>query len=167
MSRGSFNSILVTQTYFNKLAPSMDPNSIYRSYRMTGPLIGEGSGNDRETPPMTSEHIYGHITALRSLVKEHNRKNTIDPIRMNLDEEDTTVGGTNIIRGKTVEDVDLKKPFKEALRTPLTRMIIKFASLEYKRPTNIKLYDGSIDLEDHLNRFSSAPNSGEWPMPVW
>ncbi|GKA54680.1 hypothetical protein Tco_0753629 [Tanacetum coccineum] len=34
-------------------------------------------------------------------------------------------------------------------------------------PTNIKLYDGTTDPEDHLSRFSSAANSGEWPMSVW
>ncbi|GJX77201.1 reverse transcriptase domain-containing protein [Tanacetum coccineum] len=34
-------------------------------------------------------------------------------------------------------------------------------------PANIKLYDGTTDPEDHLSRFSSAANSGEWPMPVW
>nr|GEX65920.1 reverse transcriptase domain-containing protein [Tanacetum cinerariifolium] len=34
-------------------------------------------------------------------------------------------------------------------------------------PANIKLYDGTTDLKDHLSRFSFAANSGEWPMPVW
>ncbi|GJV66699.1 hypothetical protein Tco_1482208 [Tanacetum coccineum] len=34
-------------------------------------------------------------------------------------------------------------------------------------PNNIKLYDGTTDPEDHLSRFASAANSGEWPMPVW
>ncbi|GKF50255.1 hypothetical protein Tco_0146722 [Tanacetum coccineum] len=34
-------------------------------------------------------------------------------------------------------------------------------------PTNIKLYDGNTDPEDHLGRFASAANSSEWPMPVW
>nr|GEV71175.1 reverse transcriptase domain-containing protein [Tanacetum cinerariifolium] len=34
-------------------------------------------------------------------------------------------------------------------------------------PKNIKLYDGTVDPEDHLSRFSSAANSREWPMPVW
>nr|GEW46452.1 hypothetical protein [Tanacetum cinerariifolium] len=38
---------------------------------------------------------------------------------------------------------------------------------KYKMPANIKLYDGTTDLEDHLSRFASAANSGEWPMPVW
>ncbi|GJR16162.1 hypothetical protein Tco_0798814 [Tanacetum coccineum] len=53
------------------------------------------------------------------------------------------------------------------LKTPLTRRIIEFAGTEYKMPTNIKLYDGTIDPEDHLGRFASAANSGEWPMLVW
>ncbi|GJS30431.1 hypothetical protein Tco_0491051 [Tanacetum coccineum] len=34
-------------------------------------------------------------------------------------------------------------------------------------PANVKLYDGTLDPEDHLSRFSFAANSGEWPMPVW
>ncbi|GJV41999.1 hypothetical protein Tco_1420439 [Tanacetum coccineum] len=34
-------------------------------------------------------------------------------------------------------------------------------------PANIKLYDRTTDPEDHLSRFSSAANSGEWPMPMW
>ncbi|GJW69311.1 hypothetical protein Tco_0123735 [Tanacetum coccineum] len=32
-------------------------------------------------------------------------------------------------------------------------------------PANIKLYDVTTDPEDHLSRFSSAANLGEWPMP--
>ncbi|GKE29767.1 hypothetical protein Tco_1445151 [Tanacetum coccineum] len=76
-------------------------------------------------------------------------------------------GGSGIVKGKTVEDAGLKKPFKKALRTLLTRRIIEFARPEYKMPTNIKLYDGTTDPKDHLNRFANAANSGEWPMPVW
>ncbi|GJX90158.1 hypothetical protein Tco_0343484 [Tanacetum coccineum] len=97
-----------------------------------------------ETPldgatPSAREQIEGHLSALRSLLKEHNRRG----------------------------DADLKKPFKEAVKTPLTRRIIEFAGLEFKMPTNIKWYDGTTDPEDHLSRFSSAANSGEWPMLVW
>nr|GEV19742.1 hypothetical protein [Tanacetum cinerariifolium] len=44
---------------------------------------------------------------------------------------------------------------------------IEFAGPEYKMPANIKLYDGTTDPEDHLSRFASVANSGEWPMPVW
>nr|GEZ73842.1 reverse transcriptase domain-containing protein [Tanacetum cinerariifolium] len=63
-------------------------------------------------------------------------------------------------------DEDLRNPFKEAQRTPLTRQIIEFAGPKYKMPTNIKLYDGTTDPEDHLSRFASAANSGEWPMHI-
>ncbi|GJT94139.1 reverse transcriptase domain-containing protein [Tanacetum coccineum] len=66
-----------------------------------------------------------------------------------------------------VVDEDLRKPFKEARRTPFTRRIIEFAGPEYKMPTNIKLYDGTTDPKDHLSRFAGAANSGEWPMLVW
>nr|GEY52239.1 hypothetical protein [Tanacetum cinerariifolium] len=46
-------------------------------------------------------------------------------------------------------------------------MIIESVGPKYKMPTNIKLYDGTTDLEDHLGRFASAANFDEWPMPVW
>ncbi|GKD93152.1 hypothetical protein Tco_1372989, partial [Tanacetum coccineum] len=61
----------------------------------------------------------------------------------------------------------LRKPFQEAQRTPFTRRIIEFTGPEYKIPTNIKLYDGTTDLEVRLSRFAGTANSGEWPMPVW
>ncbi|GKC47300.1 reverse transcriptase domain-containing protein, partial [Tanacetum coccineum] len=70
------------------------------------------------------------------------------------------------MKGKEVVDEDLKNPFKESLKTPLTRRIIEFAGPEYKMPLNIKLYDSTTDPEDHLIRFASAANSGEWPMLV-
>ncbi|GJZ72809.1 hypothetical protein Tco_0636955, partial [Tanacetum coccineum] len=77
--------------------------------------------------------------ALKLLIKDHNKRNTIDLIRLNFELEDTEVGGNGIAKGKTMEDADLKKPFREALRTPLTRRIIVFARPKYKMPTNIKL----------------------------
>nr|GEW25089.1 reverse transcriptase domain-containing protein [Tanacetum cinerariifolium] len=64
-------------------------------------------------------------------------------------------------------DEDLRNHFKEARRTPFTRRIIKFVGQEYKMPTDIKLYDGTTDPENHLSRFAGAASSGEWPMPVW
>ncbi|GKC28550.1 hypothetical protein Tco_1035844 [Tanacetum coccineum] len=80
------------------------------------------------------------------------------------DEDGTSV--RTVVTGKEVVDADLKNPFKETVKTPLTRRIIEFAGSEFKMPTNVKLYDGSTDPEDHLSRFSSAANSGDWPMPV-
>ncbi|GJT27602.1 hypothetical protein Tco_0907877 [Tanacetum coccineum] len=136
---------------------------------MAGPTEGGGpeGQDDREvTPPLTKEQIEGHVSALRSLIKDHNRKNKTYPIRLDFDEEDVATKDTRIVKGKEVVDDDLRKPFKEVLKTPLTRRIIEFTGPEYKMPTNIKLYDGNTDPEDHLGRFASAANSGEWPMPA-
>ncbi|GJZ26902.1 hypothetical protein Tco_0571155 [Tanacetum coccineum] len=98
--------------------------------------------------------------------KDHNRKNKIGPIQLDFDEEDTATKDTCIIKGKEVVDDDLRKPFKEALKIPLTCRIIEFAGPEYKMPTNIKIYDETTDTEDHLARgwFELlSPNSiDEW-----
>ncbi|GJT66878.1 reverse transcriptase domain-containing protein [Tanacetum coccineum] len=90
-----------------------------------------------------------------------------DPIRLDFKTKDTEVHDHYIVKGNEVIDEDLRKPFKEARRTTLTRQIIEFAGPEYKMPNNIKLYDGTTDPKDHLSRFASAANSREWPMPVW
>ncbi|GKA68400.1 reverse transcriptase domain-containing protein [Tanacetum coccineum] len=109
---------------------------------MTGPSEDGGPEvqDDREAtpPPLTKEQIEGHLSALRSIIKDHNRNNKTDLIHLDFDEEDTAVKDIRIVKGKKVVDDDLKKPFKETLKTPLTRRIIEFAA-----------------------------NSGEWPMPVW
>ncbi|GKB82060.1 reverse transcriptase domain-containing protein [Tanacetum coccineum] len=137
---------------------------------MATPSEGEGPEvqDDREVtpPPLTKEQIEGHLFALRSIIKYHKRKNKTDPIRLDFEEEDIAARDTRIVRGKEVVDDDLRKPFKETLKTPLTRKIIEFVGPEYKMPTNIKLYDESTDPENHLGHFASAANSGEWPMPV-
>nr|GEV42645.1 reverse transcriptase domain-containing protein [Tanacetum cinerariifolium] len=137
---------------------------------MAGPVEGgdpEGMDDREETPPLlTKEQIEGHVSALKSLIKSHNQRNKGDPIRLDFESEDTEVQDLGIAKGKEVMDEDLGKPFKEARRTPLSSRIIEFAGPEYKMPSNIKLYDGTTDPEDHLSRFASVANSGEWPMPV-
>ncbi|GKE07980.1 hypothetical protein Tco_1411531 [Tanacetum coccineum] len=109
---------------------------------MAGPVEGggpEGTDDREETPPpLTKEQIEGHVSALKSLIKSHNRKNKGDPICLDFETEDTETQDHNIAKGKDVVDEDLRKPFKEARRTPFTRRIIEFAA-----------------------------NLGEWPMPVW
>ncbi|GJZ39994.1 hypothetical protein Tco_0586557 [Tanacetum coccineum] len=122
---------------------------------MAGPTGGEGpeGQDDREVtpPPLTKEQIEGRLSALRSIIKDHNKKNKTDPIQLDFDEDNTATKDTRIAKGKEVVDDDLRKPFKEDLKTPLTRRIIEFAGLEYKMPTNIKLYDGTTNPEDHLD----------------
>ncbi|GKD06032.1 reverse transcriptase domain-containing protein, partial [Tanacetum coccineum] len=137
---------------------------------MTSPTRGgvpEGQDDREGTPPLTKEQIEGHISAMKSIVKEHNKRNKANPIRLNFEIEDQDPNEDRIVKGKEIDDEDLSKPFKETLKTPFTRRIIEFSGPEYSMPTNIALYDGSTDPADHLNRFVGAANSGEWPMPVW
>ncbi|GJS87466.1 hypothetical protein Tco_0770102 [Tanacetum coccineum] len=124
-----------------------------------------------ETPldgavPSAREQIEGHLSALRSLLKEHNGRGNVSPIRLSFDDMEDQPRVQTVVTGIVV-DADMKKPFKEAVKTPLTRRIIEYAGPEYKMSANIRLYDGATDPEDHISRFSSAANSGEWPMPVW
>ncbi|GJR53487.1 reverse transcriptase domain-containing protein [Tanacetum coccineum] len=130
---------------------------------------GPEGTDDREVTPhsLIKEQIEGHVSALKSLIKDHNQRNKVDPIRLNFELEDTEVHDQHITKGKEVVDEDLRKPFMKARRTPLTRRIIEFAGPKYKMPTNIKLYDGTMDPEDQLSHFAGAANSGEWPMHVW
>ncbi|GJT21776.1 hypothetical protein Tco_0891713 [Tanacetum coccineum] len=125
---------------------------------MAGPIEGGGGPegqDDREVtlPSLIKEEIKGHLYALKSKVKHHNRRNKADLIRIDFDGEDTEARNNHIAKGNEVVDNDLKKPFKEALKTPLTHRIIEFVGQEYKMPTNIKLYDGTTDPEDHLSWF--------------
>ncbi|GJT73576.1 reverse transcriptase domain-containing protein [Tanacetum coccineum] len=127
----------------------------------------EGQDDREGTPPLTKEQIEGRISAMKSIIKDHNKRNKANPIRLNFKIEDQDPNEDRIVKGKEVDDGDLNKPFKETLRTPFTRRIIKFSSPEYIMPTNIALYDGSTNPTDHLNRFVGALNLGERPMPVW
>ncbi|GKA28722.1 hypothetical protein Tco_0714967 [Tanacetum coccineum] len=102
----------------------------------------------------------GHISAMKSIIKDHNKRNKANPIWLNFEIEDQDPNEDRIVKGKEIDDEDLSKPFKETLRTPFTRRIIEFSGPEYSLPTNIALYNGSTDPADHLNRFVGAANSG-------
>ncbi|GKF39465.1 hypothetical protein Tco_0119526, partial [Tanacetum coccineum] len=135
---------------------------------MTSTLLEGGyKDDDGTTPPTTKEHLEGCLSALGLLVKEHNSRGNVSPIRLNFDEDRDGTRICTVVTRKEIVGADLKKPFKETIRTPLIRRIIEFAGPEFKMPANVKLYDGTTDPEDHLNRFSFAANSGEWPMPAW
>nr|GEX99499.1 hypothetical protein [Tanacetum cinerariifolium] len=59
------------------------------SYRMMGPVVGGNPDDREESPPFTKEQIERHVSALKSLVKAHNKNNAIDRIRLNFDGEYT------------------------------------------------------------------------------
>ncbi|GJR34963.1 hypothetical protein Tco_1210647 [Tanacetum coccineum] len=65
------------------------------------------------------------------------------------------------------QDEDLLKPYKEILKSSFTRRIIKFSAPSHRTPTNLKIYNGSTDPDDHVTRFVGVANQGEWEMPVW
>nr|GEU37698.1 reverse transcriptase domain-containing protein [Tanacetum cinerariifolium] len=119
------------------------------------------------SPPDTKLRLAQRLQFLsvKNSIPLQQLRNKGDPIRLDFKLEDTEVQDHGIAKGKEVMDEDLRKPFKEAQRTQLTRRIIEFAGPEYKMPTNIKLYDGTTNPEDHMSRFASAANLGEWPMP--
>ncbi|GJU00065.1 RNA-directed DNA polymerase, eukaryota [Tanacetum coccineum] len=104
-----------------------------------------------ETTPSAKEQIEGYLLALKSMVKEYNGWGNVSPIRLSFDGVEDRTRDRTVVTGKEIGDADLKRHFKEAVKTPLTRRIIEFAGPEFKMPTNIKQYDGTTDLEDHLS----------------
>ncbi|GKC03093.1 hypothetical protein Tco_0994703 [Tanacetum coccineum] len=95
---------------------------------------GMDDRNEREgtPPPLTKEQIEGHISAIKSIIKDYNRQNKADPIRLDFGTDNILLKEGRVARGKDVGEEDLSKPFKEILKTPLTRRIIEFAGPEYE-----------------------------------
>lgn len=104
---------------------------------------------------------------LKVLIKKHNAKggSVLKPIRLDFEDEEDREPKNNNIGGKS--DDELQKPFKEASLSPFTRRIIEFFGPKHVMPTNLKLYDGSMDPDDHHSRFAGVANQGKWQMPVW
>nr|GEW82284.1 hypothetical protein [Tanacetum cinerariifolium] len=91
----------------------------------------------------------------------HGMRLTLRPIRLSFEDEERPE------EKHDEEPKDLRKPYKEVLKSPFSRRIIKFSALDHQTPTNLKIYDGSTDPDDHITRFVRAANQGEWEMPVW
>ncbi|GJX80057.1 hypothetical protein Tco_0328206 [Tanacetum coccineum] len=109
------------------------------------------------------------MSSLKALIKQHNEQSgaLIQPIRLSFDDEERSGKGKGVDgRFKDEQDEDLRKPYKEILKSPFTRRIIEFSAPSHRMPTNLKLYDGSTDPDDHVTRFVGSANLGEWEMPV-
>nr|GEU33213.1 hypothetical protein [Tanacetum cinerariifolium] len=92
----------------------------------------------------------------------------ITPIRLTYGKEGDNNKGKDKIKYQVEEvDDDLKKPYKQVLKSPFTKRIIEFFVLSHQIPMNLKIYDSSTDPDDHITRFVGAVNQGEWEMPVW
>ncbi|GKD52694.1 hypothetical protein Tco_1281670 [Tanacetum coccineum] len=118
--------------------------------------------NEPNDPPNLQEQILNHISSLKALVQLHNESPTgsVKPIRLSFDDEEQP-------EEKLEEPEDLRKPYKEVLKSPFSRRIIEFSAPNHRTPTNLKIYDGSTDPDDHITHFVGAANQGEWEMPVW
>nr|GEX74261.1 reverse transcriptase domain-containing protein [Tanacetum cinerariifolium] len=55
----------------------------------------------------------------------------------------------------------------EDSRDPFTLRIRYFDFPKTRMPSNIKTYDGSEDVEDHLKIFQAAAKIERWAMPTW
>ncbi|GJW93056.1 reverse transcriptase domain-containing protein [Tanacetum coccineum] len=136
---------------------------------MTGPTldpstpVNRTNTDDPNNPPNLQEQILNHISSLKALVQLHNESPTglVTPIRLDFDDQEKP-------EEKPDEGAeDLRKPYKEVLRSPFSRRIVEFSAPHHRTPTNLKIYDGSTDPDDHITRFVGAANQGEWEMPVW
>nr|GEV88570.1 hypothetical protein [Tanacetum cinerariifolium] len=135
----------------------------YLEFRMTGP-----EQFTLDQPLRLQDQILNHVSSLETLIKEHNEKAgaLITPIRLTFGEEVDGDKGKDKEKGVAEVDDDLKKPYKEVLESPFTRRIIEFSAPSHRMPTNLRIYDGSTDPDDHISHFVGAANQGEWEMPV-
>ncbi|GKE42751.1 hypothetical protein Tco_1470035 [Tanacetum coccineum] len=82
---------------------------------------------DPTTPdqsPSLQDQILNHISSLETLIKQHNEKarTLITPIRLTFDEEGDSSKRKDKGKGPVEEvDDDLKKPYKEVLKSPFTK----------------------------------------------
>nr|GEV66285.1 hypothetical protein [Tanacetum cinerariifolium] len=66
------------------------------------------------------------------------------------------------ISGKTLAELHLRKAVgdKDDASKDNTRRIINLSAPSHRMPTNLKIYDGSTDPDDHITRFVGAANQG-------
>ncbi|GJR21897.1 reverse transcriptase domain-containing protein [Tanacetum coccineum] len=124
------------------------------------------TGRSNDHSPTLQDQILDHISSLETLIKKHNDKagTPITPIRLTFGDEGKGDKG----KGPAEEaDEDLKKPYKEVLKSPFIKRIIEFSAPSHRMPTNLKIYDGSTDPDDHITHFVGTANQREWEMPVW
>ncbi|GKC77633.1 hypothetical protein Tco_1128407 [Tanacetum coccineum] len=130
--------------YFNKLAPSVTK-----------------SNDNQENSPTLQDQILSRMSSLETFIRQHNERagTPITPIRLTFTEEGEGNKGKDNNKGPDGEkDEDLKRPYKEVLKSPFTRRIIEFSAPNHRKPANLKIYGGSTDPDDHITRFVGAGN---------
>ncbi|GJZ97952.1 hypothetical protein Tco_0670405 [Tanacetum coccineum] len=129
--------------------------------RMTGPTpdpvtplnrVTENNDNQNNSPSL-QDQILSHISSLETLIKQHiERAGTlITPIRLTFDGEEESNKGEDNNKGPGKEkDEDLKRSYKEVLKSPFTRRVIEFSAPNHQMPTNLKIYLREICFEKEM-----------------
>nr|GEV30217.1 reverse transcriptase domain-containing protein [Tanacetum cinerariifolium] len=97
-----------------------------------GPGVTPGARLMRPTPKLTTpnqspslqDQILNHVSLLECLIKQQNEKSgmLITPICLTFEEEVDTNRGNDKEKGGVGVDDDLKRPYKEVLESPFTRV---------------------------------------------
>ncbi|GJV20774.1 reverse transcriptase domain-containing protein [Tanacetum coccineum] len=75
---------------------------------------------------------------------------------------------SRVKRRKPADEEDLAIPWTCEDIDPFTPRIRNFkSSWKTRMPNNVKTYDGTGDLEDHLKIFQAAAHVERWAMPTW
>ncbi|GKA53671.1 reverse transcriptase domain-containing protein [Tanacetum coccineum] len=69
------------------------------------------------TNPPARKQIEGYLSAIRSLLKKHNERGNVSPIHLSFDDVEDRARVRTVVTGKEIGDADLKRPFKEAVKT--------------------------------------------------
>nr|GEV67863.1 reverse transcriptase domain-containing protein [Tanacetum cinerariifolium] len=71
-------------------------------------------------------------------------------------------------RHKSTDEDDLTRPWMCEEEDPFTPRICNFeSSRRTQMPNNVKTYDGTGDLEDHVKVFQAAAQVERWAIPTW
>ncbi|GJZ62754.1 reverse transcriptase domain-containing protein [Tanacetum coccineum] len=142
----------------------------------------KGHSGSRERPRMEdrswgAEESYGDTYSQGTKTKYIDRPRNIKRWRESESpssrgsESNTSNGGhwkSRSKRRKLADEDDLAEPWTYEDVDPFTPQIRNFKSLRKTRmPNNVKTYDGTGDLEDHLKIFQAAAQVERWVMPTW
>ncbi|GKA37339.1 reverse transcriptase domain-containing protein [Tanacetum coccineum] len=101
------------------------------------------SNDNQDNSPTLQDQILSHMSSLETFIRQHNERagTPITPIRLTFTEEGEFNKGKDNNKGLDGEkDEDLKRPYKEVLKSPFTRRIIEFSAPNHRKPANLKIY---------------------------
>ncbi|GJY43108.1 reverse transcriptase domain-containing protein [Tanacetum coccineum] len=162
------------------------PNSRDLSHSRSYPCRRDSSNRDRPRSRDRSrgvEESYDNTRSSYGIGTKHGHRGHGDHPRYEkkgresespsyrVSESGTSEGGhwkSRSKRHKSTEEDDLAMPWICEEVDPFTLRIRNFKSSRKTRmPNNVKTYDGTGDLEDHVKIFQSAAQVERWAMPTW